>query len=109
GVRGRDHRRLRQPARRGDRWARDRRAGLVRIRPRPGLLGSRRVPRLHRLRHDQADWNLRRADGEPRMRRQLYDLRWPLAVVILYALPYHLNDYSVHIADIIVIFAIMAI
>lgn len=43
------------------------------------------------------------------MSRRLFALRWPLALVILYLLPYQLNDYSVHVANIIVIFAIMAV
>lgn len=43
------------------------------------------------------------------MTTRLFALRWPLAAVILYLVPYDLNDYSVHVANIIVIFAIMAV
>jgi branched-chain amino acid transport system permease protein len=36
-------------------------------------------------------------------------LGWPLAVLVAYAIPYGLNSYSIHVANVAVIFSIMAI
>ncbi len=43
------------------------------------------------------------------MTRPVRLLAWPLAVLAAYAIPYGLNSYSIHVANVAVIFSIMAI
>lgn len=43
------------------------------------------------------------------MTRHVRRLGWPVALLVAYAIPYGLNSYSIHVANVAVIFSIMAI
>src|SRR5439155_11664213 len=65
------------------------------------------VPRLHGHHHGQADRPVRRADGESGMIPRLGGV----AVVagLAWYLPYQLDLYGIHVVDIAIVFALLAI